>query len=233
MKVAGEVVHEKCLRRQGLARGGNPHHPEHRGERVWSAVGTECLRIRQPRLDGRDALIGQGCQNGRVSVNREVGSNRYRVKGEGCRVKGLGRSGLPLDPRPFTRDQSAEEVSDDGADGLRDARGLRLAAGDPLGVELPQAPAGLGRPTQPLDEVGKLRRAVEEVECLLELLLGGCAAVQVVVDGDDGRRARGIELALLLAGEPDEVQRVDVGARDRLLGGEEGGERNAKRFSSL
>jgi len=138
---------------------------------------------------------------------------------------------LSLEPRALS--QVAEEVSDDSAGGITDAGRLRFAARNPLGVELAQPPAGLGRLAQPLDEVGHLRRASEELERLLKLLLGRRAAVEVVVDGEDRRRARRIELALLLAGELEGVEDVDVRAPHRLLTGKEGGQADAEGLRSF
>ena len=107
------------------------------------------------------------------------------------------------------------------ADRLANARSLLLALLDPLRVELPQSPAGLGGLRKPLNEVGKPGAALEKLQRLFHLIRARRASVEVVVDGPDRRDEGLLKLALLLAGEPHGVQGARIRAPHRLLRPEE------------
>ena len=137
----------------------------------------------------------------------------------GLRLTAYG--GFPFGLGPSAFGDLTEDIARETAHGLRDAGRVRFALRDPLRVELPQPPAGFRRLGEALDEMGKLRRAVQELDGLLELRSRRGAAVEVVIDGEDRRAVRDVERALLLAGELQRVDRVRVSPPHRLLRGEQ------------
>ena len=123
-----------------------------------------------------------------------------------------------------------QEISRHAADGLTQPRRLGLAAGDALGVELAEPPAVFGRLGKPLDEVGELRVVPDERQRLFQFIGGGVAAVEILVDGDDGRGQRLVQLVLLFGGQPQGVEGVEVSPPHRLLGAEQKRQREAERL---
>ena len=162
------------------------------------------------------------------------------VLAEGSRLKSRGENGFTveccavassLEPRassvfPFSFEPRAssrvpKERPGHATDGLRDTSGLFLTPLDPIRTQLTQPPPSFGRFAEPFDQMGQLRRALEELQRAFEFLGGRRAAVEIVVDGEDLGALRQLQLALLLAGELQGVEGARVSAPNDLLGGKE------------